>query len=90
MTDLLIRDVPENSVLALKEEASARGTSLQKLLQEMVEQSAFQNRRQKALAMMKESQKLHKNNGLPLAEDLIHQMRDERLQERSIDVSMDR
>ena len=78
MTDLLIRDIQPAQIEALKAEANARGLSMQKFLQNLIEHAACVSRKEKAIAFMKNSLSRHKNNGLPMAEDIIRQMRDER------------
>lgn len=54
MTDVLIRDLPDDVLATLRAESAVRGTSMQKQLYDMVLAHAAHHRRQAALASMKD------------------------------------
>ncbi|MGH3905512.1 MAG: hypothetical protein ACRDTE_15200 [Pseudonocardiaceae bacterium] len=66
MSDVLIRDVPEDDLAEIRSAAAARGTSLQNYLREAVRMQAAYLRRQQAL--VRTAERLRGGPAVPPAE----------------------
>jgi antitoxin FitA len=83
MAQVLVRDLPEETVARLKEKAAQAGRSLEAELREILNlaaQPSYEKRKQEALAVLDAVRAKSRpwQPGKPMAEDLIREDRDSR------------